>query len=229
MKQLEQVSSKSSQVTYINDLHGKFNMKKIIASAILSSALISVSAMATDTGGYVGVGIGDNMFNSNDAQITVGNPGGFSKNNNDVAYKIYAGYQFHPNFAVEAEYIDLGKQTVQFIGIARTNEMTVKGLNFSLVGNYPVYDKVDVFGKVGASYLSNNSYEYGADFLAMEGTPSANNTDRKWAPSFGMGVKYTFSKTVAARIEYEWLHAPAGTNTVDIKNNAFTASVQYSF
>lgn len=204
-------------------------MTKNIKLAILASVLASTSAMASDTGMYIGGGIGDNMFNSNDTQITIGNPGGFTKNDSATAYKIYTGYQFHPNFAVEAEYIDLGKQTVQFVGLARTNEISIKGFNFSLVGSYPVYDKVEIFGKVGASYLSNNSYEYGADFLAMEGTPSANNTDRKWATSCGAGAKYEITKTVSARVEYERLEAPSGLNTVNVKNNLVTASVEYHF
>ena len=203
-------------------------MKKIILASVIGLAL-STSAMATETGFYVGGALGDSQLSSNNSQIDLGPGYPFSKNSSAFAYELYGGYQFHPNFAVEAEWIDLGKQTIRFQNIDRTNEMTLRGLNIALVGNYEVYKNVNLFAKVGASYMRNNSYEHGAGFTAMEGTPDANNTDWSWRPSFGFGATYNFNKNLAVRAEWQYFSAKAGEHTVDMHSNVFTVGAQYKF
>jgi len=63
------------------------------------------SANATDA--YLGVGIGDSYI---DQDI-------FGES--DTAYKIFAGLQLHPNFAVEATYMDLGQPVEDFLASGR--------------------------------------------------------------------------------------------------------------
>ncbi len=205
-------------------------MKKVFMSlVVISLVAVSSFAMASDAGFYVGVGAGVNAFNSKDSQITVGNPGGFDASDAAMALRVYGGYQVNRNVGVEVAYVDLGTQKVDFVGLDRVNKMSVSGVNFSVVGTYPVSPTIDVFGKVGASYLKNTSYEYGADFLIQEGVASAKNSDRKWAPSVGVGVKHAYSKNVSVRAEYDRMVAKAGEHTVDIVNNVFSVSAQYNF
>lgn len=206
-------------------------MKKVLMSLAVMSfvGVASSSALATDKGFYVGAGAGANFFNSKGSQITVGNPGGFDSSDADLALRVYGGYQVNRNIGVEVAYVDLGTQKVDFVGLDRVNKMSVEGVNFSVVGSYPVTTSLDVFAKLGASYLKNTSYEYGADFLLEEGEISAKNSDRKWAPSVGVGMKYAYSKNVGVRAEYDRMVAKAGEHTVDIVNNVFSVSAQYNF
>lgn len=192
-------------------------------------SVASSSALAADNGFYIGVGAGANFFDSTDSQITVGNPGGYDASDADLALRVYGGYQVNKYVGFEVAYVDLGTQKIDFVGIDRINKMSVKGVNLSLVGSYPVTASLDVFAKVGASYLKNTSYEYGADFLLMEGEVSAKNSDRTWQPSVGVGMKYAYSKNVSVRAEYDRMVAKAGAHTVDITNNVFSVSAQYNF
>ncbi|MHB8915970.1 MAG: outer membrane beta-barrel protein [Thiobacillus sp.] len=206
-------------------------MKKIFMSLAVMSfvSVASSSALAADNGFYIGVGAGANFFDSTDSQITVGNPGGYDAPDTDLAFRVYGGYQINKYVGFEVAYVDLGTQKIDFVGIDRINKMSVKGVNLSLVGSYPVTTSLDVFAKVGASYLKNTSYEYGADFLLMEGEVSAKNSDRSWEPSVGVGMKYAHSKNVGIRAEYDRMVAKAGAHTVDITNNVFSVSAQYNF
>jgi OOP family OmpA-OmpF porin len=80
----------------------------------------------------------------------------------DTAYKVFGGYQFTPNFGLEAGYFDLGQ-----FGLAATTtpagtldgQVHVKGFNLDLVGTMPLSDRFSVLGRIGAlSARSRDSY-----------------------------------------------------------------------
>lgn len=100
--------------------------------------------------------------------------------------------------------------------------------NLSLVSSYD-FGNLQVFAKAGASMLANRSHEYGADFVRMEGTPDADNTDWSVRPSFGLGAAYNFNKHFAIRTEWQHFKAAAGEHTVDMTSNLFTVGAQYKF
>src|SRR5688572_23398817 len=55
-----------------------------------------------DTNFYIGANVGQSRFRSSCDGVPV------PCDDKDVAWKAYAGYQFHPNFAVEGGYFNLG-------------------------------------------------------------------------------------------------------------------------
>lgn len=202
-------------------------MKTLILAAAVC-AVVSATANAAETGFYFGASVGRSQINSDNSQITLGPEYPYTKNTGDLGYKFFVGYQAFKYLGIEAEAVNLGKQSVKFQTIERINDMSMVGANLSLVGNYDI-GPVQVFAKVGASFLANRSHEYGAGFTAMEGTADADNTDWSVRPTFGLGAAYNFNKHLAARVEWQRFKAAAGEHTVDMTSNLFSFGAQYKF
>jgi OOP family OmpA-OmpF porin len=121
-----------------------------LATAIASTLLFTPSSMAADPsiGWYVGGNVGQSRANIDDGGInaTVLSAGFTSasttKDETDTGFKVFAGFRFMPNFAIEAGYFNLGK--VNFTTVT-TPAATISGeaksdngFNLDLVGILPV-------------------------------------------------------------------------------------------
>jgi OmpA-OmpF porin, OOP family len=160
---------------------------------------------------YVGASIGRTRYSDT---------GGGS--DNATGGKIFAGYQFHPNFAVEAAYVDLG---------------SVDGAIRSVKGQGGVIDAVgilpfgawghdfNVFGKIGVADMKLNG---GVD----EGY--------KAGAHYGIGIGYNFTHALGVRLEAERFQKVGaeqvgfvpGTGTVNFgqaRANLYSIGLQYNF
>ena len=98
---------------------------------------------------------------------------------NDTALKGFAGYQFTPNFAIEAGYADLG--SVSFAG--RSAGITAFDLSF--VGSWELGNRFALLGRFGA---------YRADTSGF-GT--------NLGPIFGLGMSYALTHNASFRLEWQ--------------------------
>ena len=80
------------------------------------AAIASPFAMASDAGWYGGVSVGQSRAEIADARITAELLGGgltvvppIADDDRDTGYKLFGGYKFNRNFAVEGGYFNLGK------------------------------------------------------------------------------------------------------------------------
>ncbi|PRY67359.1 outer membrane beta-barrel protein [Halomonas ventosae] len=135
-------------------------MKRLIATAALAG-LVASPAFAQSyqyspaEGPYVGAGFGQAKT---DADLDLGGAlrsEGLtvisdSNDDSDIGYKIYAGYQFNPNFAVEASYVDFGKfeanaTVVDGEPIGVSADASIDGFGFALVGKLPIQSGFNVY------------------------------------------------------------------------------------
>ena len=128
-----------------------------VGCAVMNSQL----AMAADSGWLGGLNIGQSRAKIDDEKITsqlrgVGlNSTSIIDDDRATAFKIFGGYKFNKNFALEAGYFDLGK-----FGFAATTmpagtlngQIKLRGLNFDAVGILPLAEKFSAFGRVGLNY-----------------------------------------------------------------------------
>ncbi|MEO7391637.1 MAG: outer membrane beta-barrel protein, partial [Ramlibacter sp.] len=119
------------------------------------------------------------------------------------AFKLYGGYQFHRNLAVEGGYFDLGDNRYTFNTApagSRTGRSEVRGLNLDLVGKLPVTDRFTVLGRVGAAYAQNRTYFTSTGAVpGVVFSPRTNKTNIK----YGVGLQYAFTDQFAVRAELE--------------------------
>lgn len=188
-------------------------MKLIKTSGTLGLAtiavIVSTCAIADDTGWYAGANVGQSRATIDDARITsslLGN--GFSSasiadEDRDLGYKIFGGYQFNKNFALEGGYFDLGKFgfTASTVPAGTlTGNIKLKGLNLDAVGFLPITEKFSAFGRVGVNYAEATDAFTGAGSVRVTNpNPSKRDTNLK----LGLGLQYAFTPSLAMRAEVE--------------------------
>jgi OmpA-OmpF porin, OOP family len=132
---------------------GKAIMKKL-AAVFSATLLMSASAMAEDF--YVGGKIGKSW--TEDACIT-GNP----CDDDSSGYGAFVGYQAWDHIALELGYDDFGKFTGEGMDDERASAVTL-----APKFNFPITDKLDLYGKLGAAYADYGS-ENDVSFLGALG------------------------------------------------------------
>jgi len=192
--------------------------KKILVSALLAGfAAVPTLAMAqakggtSDLGFYAGASIG---------QSTADCPGNGSCDDKDTAYRIFGGYKFHPNIAVEGGYSPLGETSSSFPGgslKAEANAWDLVGL-----GIWPLGNNFSVFGKLGF---------YNAE-LKLSGIASGKKTTTDL--TYGIGGQYDFNRNLGLRLEwqrYSGVKAPdvAGTSGGDTDIDVLAVGALWKF
>ena len=145
---------------------------------------------------YVGGGVGqsyveqDNVFLNQDFD------------EEDFAFKAFAGYQFHKHFAGEVNYLNFGEpdDTISILGVNVDTEIEAYAIALYLVGILPLTEKFEIFGKLGGAYWDA---EAKARALGVTGRQDEDGIDL----AYGAGASYAFTERFAARVEYEGVDA----------------------
>jgi len=135
--------------------------------AMLGTAAMTLSAgglaqQTTVPGFYIGAEVGQADFGSEE----------------DTAFKIIGGYQFHRNIAAEAGYgllFDKGGAEVTALEVVA-------------VGIFPVMDRLSVIGKLG---------------FANVDVETSVGSDDKTELTYGLGAQYDFTRNLGARAQWQ--------------------------
>lgn len=127
-----------------------------------------------------------------------------SDDNKANSYKLFGGYQYDENFAVEFGYFDLGEfgYTATTVPTGTlTGKIKLKGVNLDLVGMLPLADKFSVFGRLGVQYAQakDTFASTGAVNVPTNATPGKNSANYK----AGIGVQYDLTESLSLRAEGE--------------------------
>ena len=177
----------------------------LVGCAVMSSPF----AVAEDSGWYIGGNIGQSRAKIDNARITSNLLGGgfttssIADDNRDTGYKIFGGYRYNENFAVEAGYFDLGQfgytATVVPAGTL-TGKIRLKGVNIDAIGILPLTEKFSAFGRLGLNYAqARDSFVGTGSVTVLTPNPSKNDTNHK----FGLGLQYDFTPSLGMRLEAE--------------------------
>lgn len=188
-------------------------MKKLLVIITTIAFLsISVSAIAgKDSGIYIGGSLGNTSLD-----VAIAEAGeGFSFDDNDMGYKVFAGYNFGlvPMFdlAVEGSYVDFGEISTSLpdpfpvdsleIGLTAFDLFGVAALNFGPIG---------VFGKVGHVWWETES-----------SIPDFDESSNDMA--YGVGARFQFG-SMAVRAEYEMFDVEG-----DVDLDFFSVGISWTF
>lgn len=186
-------------------------MKKILFAALITTAA-AAPAVHADQGAYVGLAAGANngKLMLNDGRTTL------TSDNSPVPLNGYAGYAFHPNFAVEG-------------GITYFGEYTFNGpvtalfgvFHAAVKGSMNLNDKWLLTGKVGVA-----RHGLSVDIPRDSGTETYNFHATR--PLFGVGTEYRFTDHFSATLEvidYGTSRKPE----MNIKVRTLEAGIKYRF
>jgi OOP family OmpA-OmpF porin len=141
-------------------------MSKKWLFAIFSAAAMAFSAgalaQAPATPFYIGADIGKTEIGSED----------------DTAFRILGGYQFNPNFAVEAAWTSLLDKG----GVEAT------ALELVAVGMFPVAQQLSVYGKLG---------------IARVDVEAGGFSDDRTELTYGLGLQYALSPKIGLRAQWQ--------------------------
>jgi OOP family OmpA-OmpF porin len=178
-------------------------------AAVNSQPAVAADSGWADSGWYVGAGIGQSRAKIDDARITAGLLGAgltttsMTDDKHDTAYKIFGGYKFNRNFAVEGGYFNLGQfgftSTTNPAGTL-TGKIKLQGLNIDAVGIVPLTEKFSAFGRLGLQYAQAKD-----QFAATGAVTASDPNPSKSAANYkaGLGVQYDFTEHLGMRGEWE--------------------------
>ena len=192
-------------------------MKPTNAMQLLSLAgigtlmTLSAAPAAAQEGGYYygGLSLGKSQAKIDEERITARllasglTTTGMSKDERDTAFKLFGGYQFNRNLAVEAGYFNLGKfgftSTTTPAGTLN-GQIKLQGFNLDLVGTLPLTENLSAIGRVGAQRASaRDSFSGTGAVTVLNANPHKSEVNYK----FGAGLQYAFSPSLLMRAEAE--------------------------
>lgn len=150
-------------------------IKPVLTAAILAASLGALPAHADNL--YVGAALGLPHFGA-------GNNGfnGITGQGSGVSSKLFGGYQFTPNFALEAGVADLGHIKND------TGSVSSQGVFLDAVGLLPLTNKWSLLGSLGVAHVNLNT---------SNGDASGNGA------KVGLGAQYALTSNVVMRGEWE--------------------------
>jgi OOP family OmpA-OmpF porin len=196
------------------------------------AATLAAPVLAQDTSyTYGGVSAGQSRTDMNPAGLTAGLlPGttaaSTSTDSKDTAFKVFGGYQFNRNIALEGGYFYLGKNsfsaaTVPAGTLAGNNK--VQGVNLDLVGTLPLSERFSALARIGVQQAwSKSSFSGTGAGAGVAGSSKRNDTNAK----VGLGVQYELSPAMLLRGEVERYRID---NAVGQRNHVDVVSVSLVF
>jgi len=189
-------------------------------SMATSSAFADDPERSVDKGWYLGANIGQSTSQIDNTRIVNGlleagsSVSSMSDDGSDIGYKLFGGYQFTKNFAIEGGYFNLGEFDFSATVLPGAIDGTIEidGVNFDLVGFLPLTKKFSLFARAGINYAETND-TFSTTGIVPLSTTSASRRDTNG--KFGAGLQYSFNDAVGMRFEAERYRINDGVGNTD--------------
>ncbi|MEO8164294.1 MAG: outer membrane beta-barrel protein [Betaproteobacteria bacterium] len=158
--------------------------------------------------GYVGLGAGRSDFELGQCSPA------FSCDNRDIGYKLYTGGKFSRLFGVEAGLVYLGQ------GEANGGDNRATGINLSLIGNIPIGDMFNIYGKVGGIYGWTHT-------SSSPATGVNTGNEHGFNLSYGAGVQFDLTRNWAIAGDWDRYRFDYTNRTDDV--DLYSFNVLYKF
>lgn len=180
------------------------NIRHLVATGMAIGALsgggTAWAQAPQDVGFYLGGSLGYSALDFDTGGLAAAGMTTLTSDDNDWGWKLFAGYQFHRNWAVEGGYYDLGNYNASGVvtGTATPANVSlkVKGWGLMAVGILPLQQNFSLFAKLGGFWSDSSASATAGPFSAAVGD---SNSD--WLG--GVGMSYNISRNLAVRAEAE--------------------------
>jgi OOP family OmpA-OmpF porin len=169
------------------------NLALLLAAA--SVGLAMSPSVSRAQGAYVGAAAGTAR-----ADVTCDLDISCASDDNDTGFKVFAGFEFAPEIAVEVAYVDLGEASISgrdtgFVGAKRFTFET-SGANVAAVASLPMSNTFAFNAKAGL-------FLWNLDATATDATGSSTLSESGTDFMVGLGGTINFAPQVALRLEWE--------------------------
>jgi Outer membrane protein beta-barrel domain len=182
-------------------------MRRHITAVAVATALgfASVAQADEDSGFYAGVGVG--QFNLEIDEVGLN---GEDFDSDDTAFKVFGGWRFSPNFAVELAYLDFGAPEDTFDVLGTPVDLTTEVTGFApYIVTGTQFGMVELFARLGYVFY---------DFEISAEGESEEESDEDLAYGLGIGVVLG---QAAIRLEYEQVDVADAETTAIWLSGAF--------
>lgn len=184
-------------------------IRRVLLGALLSTAVISSSAFAEDTGIYGGLNLGI-------GRPDINTPNGQDKESSAVA-GILLGYKFNPYLAVEGQYTGIGKVTDNVSGSAKADAASL-----AVLGILPLNQNLNLYGKLGVAATKTT--------VSSSLSPMSDATHT--GLTYGLGAEYNMNQKVGFRLGWDHYNAAIddiGNHEKNVDADVATIGVVYHF
>lgn len=192
----------------------KKNRILAISAMATLTALASPLALSQESAVYLGASIGEAQFRKTCDGATIG-----TCDSSDTAYRLYGGYHFGPNAAIEVGYASYGELLVDTPLVAV--EATLKAFDISFVPAYRFSERFGIFGRFGIYRSQLELHGFGP-------TP-ANESEHNTGLTWGAGLRFHFGSKAAVRAEYQRLDKVGGASTGKDNVDFLSLGLEMSF
>jgi hypothetical protein len=161
-------------------------------------------------GFYLGAGGGGAVFPfDEDSFLQVPNTANVvTSEEGSLAFKLFAGFRFHENFALEAYYANFGdfwfQRNVTFpVGGTARADVESSGWGIDALGIFPLPRNWSLFGKVGGFYSTTKTSYSSTGAVGFAPGTSLNPERTEWNFKIGFGGQYDINRNFAVRAEIE--------------------------
>lgn len=171
--------------------------------------LLAAPALAQDTSHYYGgVSVGQSKTEVDANGVTSGLLPGVSAassttDEKDTAYKLFGGYQFNRNLAIEGGYFNLGNNSFNAVTTpvgTLAGETKAQGINLDLVGTLPLTERFSALARIGAHHTWSKSTFSGTGAAAAVASSSKRDDG---GYKVGLGLQYELNPSMWIRGELE--------------------------
>lgn len=201
----------------------KMKWLKLDALLLLAGLCAAPAAHAgEESGGYFGAAIGQasaSDYCSDTSGLVIA-----SCDDKDTSFKIFGGYRFTRNVAVEVAYVDLGKYhaTGSDAGVPFTVNTELTGITIQGVGIVPFGNEFSLMGRIGAIFWDlNNSATVGG----FQGGSGDSGVDI----ALGVGAQYKFARNFGVRADLDYYPNLGNSNTGEDNVTAISIGVVFLF
>jgi OOP family OmpA-OmpF porin len=201
-------------------LQEEIDMKnaRLLLTGVLAASALAFTPLSHAQNWYAGAGFGQSK--ATDA-CTGASTLGVACDDTDTALRIFGGYQFNPNLAVEVGYSDLGKATASVPGLS--GEWKSTAWDFMAVGMLPINPQLSVLGKIGLSSWSLDSTITASGIGSTTYSPTGSDV------TYALGVQYAFTPTIGMRAEWQKFANIGDDVTGQSDVDVISASILFKF
>ncbi len=202
-------------------------MKKLLLTAALALAASSAFAVTAQSGVYVNGNLGFSIPNTWDID-------GITNTNQGYTGGVAVGYDYALNqtflVGAEAGYTYFGKTKYDLPADLGSFNTEYNAIQLFLTGIYLNQNGFNLFGKVGAAYMTENisGSGYSTGFTYANG----DNSLQEWQPAVAVGAGYMLIQNLNLALQYEHVFGadnPYGNTTRPQAQNAITLNLIYKF
>jgi OOP family OmpA-OmpF porin len=201
--------------------------KSVVAALLIGTAAVNGACESIAEPGYfAGIGLGYSLSDIDGPKIRKELCGGdvictiksYSHDENDLGFKLYGGYLFNENFALEGGYFNLGEYSFHTEGEDATTRYIYEGtsqmhgLHIDAIGYLPLNENLSLTARLGVMYAEVKE-EYAYSEGGIEGDLYVNGSAKEKSPDkrdvgfkYGVGLQYDFTPAFGVRGEWENYH-----------------------